>query len=322
LTEKGQFGYSLFKSLHQIEKDDGREIVRFLFKGKTHMQVMLLGVGKSGTTAILYKIADGLPNCRAFSGGMPGKYIGDYENAVYKHTYEERKGKGFETYRRHFAVQSYDRKIWMARDPRDVAVSRVLYRFHKGTFLLKKQFESYYNLILQKEKDPASVPFFEICRYAGYDTCPVSREKVAAEETVRYARMRDFVETLGSDWIIFKYEDMIQGKFEQINRYLGFELKQRAEVPKGSGKDKVVRKKGFGDWRHWFTPEDITLFKQAYLPYMKAVSYDCEDWALADKPLIDPRYSSLYIKNLASKGYSNMLRRFIDNLKLRYFARA
>jgi hypothetical protein len=285
------------------------------------MQIMLLGVGKSGTTAILYKIADGLPNCRAFSGGMPGKYVGNYENAVYKHTYEERKGKGFDTYRRHFAVQSYDRKIWMARDPRDVAVSRVLYRFHKGTFLRQNRFNAYYDLILQKEKNPHSIPFYEICRYAGYEKWPVGKEKVAEEETVRYSRMRDFIKTLDSEWFLFKYEDMVQEKLDEINRYLGFSLKSKAEVPRGSGKDKVIRKKGFGDWRHWFTEEDVALFKPAYLPYMEAVGYACDDWALAEKPVIDPRFSSIYIKNLVKKGYSNTLRRFIDNLKQSYFSR-
>jgi hypothetical protein len=114
---------------------------------------------------------------------------------------------------------------------------------------------------------------------------------------------------------------MVQEKLDGINRYLGFELKPRAEVPKGSGKDKVVRKKGFGDWRHWFTPEDIALFKPAYLPYMEAAHYDCDDWALADLPQIDPRFSSRYIRNLVRQGPANMVRRFIDNLKQRYLAR-
>jgi hypothetical protein len=48
------------------------------------MKIMILGLGKSGTTALLYKLAAGLPGCHAFSGGMPGKYIGDYGDAVYK----------------------------------------------------------------------------------------------------------------------------------------------------------------------------------------------------------------------------------------------
>ena len=56
------------------------------------MKIFILGHGKSGTTVFLFKVAGGLPNCQAFSGGDPGKFAGDYENTVYKHTYSERKG--------------------------------------------------------------------------------------------------------------------------------------------------------------------------------------------------------------------------------------
>ena len=76
------------------------------------MKVLILGLGKSGTTAMVYKMAGGLPDCHAFSGGQPGKHIGEYENAVYKHTYEERKGKSFELYLNHLKEEHYDRKIW------------------------------------------------------------------------------------------------------------------------------------------------------------------------------------------------------------------
>jgi hypothetical protein len=285
------------------------------------MKVLILGLGKSGTTGMVYKVAGGLPNCHAFSGGKPGKYTGNYENAVYKHTYEERKGKNFEVYRKHFANFQYDRKVWMARDPRDAAVSRVLYRFHKGILFNKKQYQTYFDLILKKEQNPAAVPFIEICRYASHLEWPASREKVVEEERIRYARMRDFVKRLGDDWFLFKYEDMVTGRFDAVNRYLGFSLKSEAEVPKGTGKDKVVRKKAFGDWRHWFTPEDAALFKPAYRPYMEAIGYDTEDWELASEPVIEPQFSSAYVKNLASKGHSNILKRFYDNLMQRYYAR-
>ena len=96
------------------------------------MKILILGRGKSGTTAILFKVAGGLPDCRAFSGGDIGKHLGDYENAVYKQTYSERKGRTLNAYREHATEIGYDRKIWMARDPRDAAVSRMLFRWHKG----------------------------------------------------------------------------------------------------------------------------------------------------------------------------------------------
>ena len=118
------------------------------------MRVFILGTGKSGTTALVFKLAGGLPNCEAFSGGKPGKYLGDYENAVYKHTYEERKGKSFGLFVAHLREEHYDRKIWMARDPRDVVVSRMLYRWHKGYCYLfnRKQYHAYLELVLKKDR--------------------------------------------------------------------------------------------------------------------------------------------------------------------------
>ena len=142
------------------------------------MKVLILGLGKSGTTAMVYKVAGGLPNCHAFSGGQPGKHIGNYENAVYKHTYEERKGKSFDLYKEHLKKESYDRKIWMARDPRDAAVSRMLYRWHKGHKGSKKQYEAHLELVLKKEKDPASISFAELCRYSGRNAWPRSIEEL------------------------------------------------------------------------------------------------------------------------------------------------
>src|SRR5210317_576929 len=181
------------------------------------MKIFILGTGKSGTTALVYKVAGGLPNCHAFSGGRPGKYLGDYENAVYKHTYEESKGKSFELYLNHLKEEHYDRKIWIARDPRDVAVSRMLYRWQRGNKGQKDQYFAHLNLILKKEDDPTSVSFSEIYRYARYNNWPLSIEEVFEEEQVRYQRMHDFVKCLINDWSFFTYENMVANNFTRLN---------------------------------------------------------------------------------------------------------
>ena len=278
------------------------------------MKVLILGLGKSGTTAMVYKVAGGLPNCHAFSGGQPGKHIGNYENAVYKHTYEERKGKSFDLYKEHLKKESYDRKIWMARDPRDAAVSRMLYRWHKGHKGSKKQCEAHLELVLKKEKDPASISFTELCRYSGRNAWPRSIEDVVDQERVRYDRMHAFVKELGDDWFLFKYEDMISGNFESLNEYLGFAVKADGEVPASTGKAKVVRKKASGDWRQWFTEQDVELFKPAYKDYMELIGYDLNDWALDENPVIEPEYSSDYMQNLLRKATKNIILRFVDSI--------
>jgi len=286
------------------------------------MKVFILGTGKTGTTALVYKVAGGLPNCKAFSGGKPGKHIGEYENAVYKHTYEERKGKNFELYRNHLKNEHYDRRIWMARDPRDAAVSRMLYRWHRGILGHKKQYQAHRDLVLKKEQDPKSVPFHEICRYTGHNGWPRSVEDVIEEEQNRYRHMYEFVKSLGNDWYLCKYEEMVAKKFDLLNDYLGFEVAEKAEVPVSTGKAKVVRKKAAGDWRHWFVDEDVSLFKPAFIPYMQVVGYDCDDWNLNPEPVIEPRFSSEYMQSLPRKAKKNTIMRFIDNISQSFFKRS
>jgi hypothetical protein len=262
-------------------------------------------------------VAGGLPNCQAFSGGQPGKYIGNYENAVYKHTYEERKGKSFELYTEHLKNEHYDRKIWMARDPRDSAVSRMLYRWHRGFRGSKRQYEAHLELVIKKEQAPRSVPFYEICRHTGHNGWPRPAEEVIEEERNRYQSMCEFVKTLGSDWFLFKYEDMVVKNLDSLNSYLGFNIEGDAEVPVSTGKAKVIRKKAAGDWRHWFTEEDVALFKPVYLPYMELIRYDCNDWTLSPHPVIEPRYSSEYMRNLPRRKWLDSIRWVGDQIKRR-----
>jgi hypothetical protein len=276
------------------------------------MKVLILGTGKTGTTAMVYKVAGGLPNCHAFSGGYPGKYIGDYENAVYKHTYEERKGKSFDVFKEHLGKEHYDRKIWMARDPRDAAVSRMLYRWHRGYSGRKKQYEAHLDLVLQKEQAPRAIPFYEICRYTGHDDWPRTAAQVVEEEQHRYEQMLKFVNILGSDWFFFTFENMVDNHLKDLNDYLGFEIKSEAEVPSASGKAKVIRKKASGDWRHWFTDADQDLFKPAFNDYMEFFGYDCNDWAPSPDPLIEPRYASIYMQELPRKATKNSILRYLD----------
>jgi hypothetical protein len=284
------------------------------------MRVMILGLGKTGTTALLYKVAGGLPNCLAFSGGKPGKYVGNYENAVYKHTYSERKGKTFDLFRQHIADERYDRMIWIARDPRDAAVSEMLFRWHRGYWGRKRQYQAHLDLVLKKEKDPKSVPFHVICRYASRsEKWPITTEEVVETERLRYANMAEFVRRLGPEWFLFKYEDMVSGRYAGLNQYLGFQVEKDGEVPEAYGK--VVRKRATGDWRHWFTEEDVNVFKAAYQPYMDVIGYDLDDWALSPRPVIEPVYSSVYMQSLPKRVVKDTILRYKDRVVQRLLGR-
>jgi hypothetical protein len=156
------------------------------------MKILILGRGKSGTTGLLFKVAAGLPHCKAFSGGDIGKHLGDYENAVYKQTYSERKGRTLDAYRDHATEIDYDRKIWMARDPRDAAVSRMLFRWHKGNWGQRKLYRKHLELVQKKEENPRSIPFHVLFSYIGQDSRPMTTDELVEMERVRYQQMSDF----------------------------------------------------------------------------------------------------------------------------------
>jgi hypothetical protein len=280
------------------------------------MRILILGRGKTGTTGLLFKVAAGLPNCKAFSGGDVGhhlsKDLGADENAVYKQTYSEGKGRTLEAYRDHVAKVNYDRKIWMARDPRDAAVSRMLYRWHKGHWGRGRQYRQHLELVQTKEQDPKSIPFYVLFAYTGRGRRPMTKEELVEMERVRYRHMCDFVASLGSDWFVFRYEDMVDQKFDALHQYLGFKTAADASIPSTNKKAKAARKKAYGDWRHWYTEEDVELFKPVYLPYMKLIGCDCNDWTLSPKPLIEPEFSSRYMQKLVQMNTQQTIRNVKD----------
>jgi hypothetical protein len=103
---------------------------------------------------------------------------------------------------------------------------------------------------------------------------------------------------------------MISKNFNALHEYLGFEINDDAQIPATTKKTKVARKKAMGDWRHWYTDEDVKLFKPVLLPYMKLIDYDCNDWTISSDPEIKPEFSSLYIKRLVRLNTLNTLRSY------------
>jgi hypothetical protein len=93
---------------------------------------------------------------------------------------------------------------------------------------------------------------------------------------------------------------------------LGFKVKADGQVPQTTVKSKVLRKKAAGDWRLWFTEQDVELFKPAYKNYMELIGYDWDDWTLSANPVIEPEYSSVYIQNLIRKASKNKILRHLD----------
>lgn len=270
------------------------------------MKIVILGKGKSGTTVLVHMVAAAFPECQPVAGGFRAHarsraQAGSDPDASFtcKFTYNDKKGRSFDAVMRHIAEEGYDKKIWVARDPRDNAVSDALFRWRGRHRKSDRQFRACLPIVKGKEADPASVPFSEIYRYSGDPGGPQSVENLVEMERTRYERMCEFVGSLGGDWFIFKYEDLVEGHLEALSAYLGREIRP-AEMPR---EDQVkARTKSYGDWRNWFVEEDVRLFAPIYGPYMDLVGYDSSDWKLNPDPTIDPAIASEYMQRLSLDG--------------------
>ena len=263
------------------------------------MKILIFARPKSGTTALLYKLAAARPELKTFSGGALDKAVDIDRDAVIKFTNSGQKGRSFEDLKDHLSKTEYDRKIWIARDPRDNSVSNVLFRWYRGSKVNKVHYRTVIDLVEKKEQNPGSVPFSELMRYRSNSLEPISTAKVIDDERQRCEQIHHFVSELKDDWFIFKYEDLVDGNFSELNKYLGFEVKAEDNVDKHT--KKVARKKSTGDWRHWYTEEDVKLFRPIYTPYMRLIGYDSNDWVLPATQLIEPEYASQYLKRLPNR---------------------
>jgi hypothetical protein len=276
------------------------------------LKIVILGKGKSGTTVLMHMVAAAFPECRPVPGGFRAHVRGRREadsasdDFVCKFTYNEKKGRSFDAVERHIAEEGYHKKVWVTRDPRDNAVSDALFRWRRRHGKSGRQFRACLSLVERKERDPSAVDFSEIYCFTGDRGGPETAEKMIANERVRYQRMTDFVGGLGSDWFIFKYEDLVDGKFSALSEYLGREIQLPSELPR---EDRVkARTKSYGDWRNWFTEQDVRIFEPLFAPYMERVGYDSGDWALAPEPVLDSATASLYMRRIAVEGRFDRLR--------------
>lgn len=264
------------------------------------MRVLVFGMGKAGTTALLYKVAAGLPGCQVFSGGTP-KLRPGISPLVCKHTINFRKGRDFALIEAHIREAGYDRVVWITRDPRDLLVSETLFHWHKGVAEGDPMFAAYWDLLIAKEANPGGVALLDIARHCVAGGVARSRGDVADAERERYRAASEFLERSGSACFRFKFEDMVQGRFEALEGFLGFPVGRETEIVH-EGRSKVVRHKSAGDWRHWFTPGDIELLSDAYNPFLLAAGYGDADWILADPQELDPRFGTAYVTTLLDRA--------------------
>ncbi len=256
------------------------------------MKTVIVGLGKTGTTALFFKLKRALPDdtCCLFE---PRFFQATAGRAVHV------LAKVLIGYHRDVDIaglETFNKKIFLLRDPRDTLVSRVLYDIYNEAALCADgaKVGAFVNLLRRKEADPSRTPLLDII--ALFDG--MSRRPMLPRAT-RDAGVALEFERRHADFLPYRYEDLVRADFKAIESYLGYAVGQgAASVP--AEYSRVARTKGCGDWRNWLTPRDVDFFRPYFMPYLAFNSY-ADDWTLPDRPRILPEHGSEYVLRLVDE---------------------
>lgn len=251
------------------------------------MRVLILGEGKSGTTALLRSVATALTNpIELFEPVQLERDDVAAEPLVVKKLLMNWNEAELEL------VRDFDGRVFIARDPRDRLISHLLYdAYNRAHLLSPKRRKRWLDILATKSEKPQSVTFVELLnKWWKY-----SRQDLLSQHVRAMDRTRRFLAFQGDQFHRFTYEQYVDGDFSQIDNYLGLSL-GKATV---TGEEKRVARSGtYGDWRMWFAPSDLRVLRPMMHVGLKIQGYDKKDWELTKVASIDPATSVDYVKAL------------------------
>lgn len=254
------------------------------------MKILIAGQGKSGTTALYYKILEALP-LDTMTLVEPLVCPDTIATTTLAKILIDPPGRVDVTSFDHFNF-----KILLVRDPRDNLISRLLYRPYNRQDFVKDEtaVADLLSLLAKKEVSPSTVSVGDLItcfdRHTGIDSLP----RLTGHPDTGLS-----FEAAHPDYHVMRYEDMIDGNWMSLSEYLQMNLSAgRAEV--GLEHQRVVRSADYGQWRSWFLASDIDFFKPYFQSYIEHYGYS-DDWTLEDSPSLSPQTASLYVLKLVNE---------------------
>lgn len=251
-------------------------------------RVLIVGLPKSGTTILTYRVADCYPNSKIFF--EPGKTQSLTDASIHENIYSNPKPSIItkclfvptEPTNLEEIQKYYDKRIWIFRDPRDWVISSYLYKWRQ---LNEQNVDNIIKNIRRKEDNPSKYPFFRLLP-----------KKFPEKLKNAYGEMTQHLMSLDDNWHRLKYEDFVDDKLEGLNTYLEKNIDPSVEVDQKYSR--VKRSTAYGNWRKWFNEEDIEYFKELLNPFLSILEYDIDDWETQLPEQLDPALGSEYLLNL------------------------
>ena len=256
------------------------------------MRVLIIGEGKSGTTALLRSVAEAMGDPEElFEPRLMTAEDLDRDPLVVKKLLLNWRGA-----KEGPLTKMFDKRVYIVRDPRDRLISHMLYdAYNRGELLSTEQREKWLALLGRKAKTPKRVPIFKMMNA----WWRISRGDLMSNYVRALDRSSAFNKRFGGRFHTITYEQYVDGDFAALNDYLGLELS--AGVVKGS-ENRVARSGSYDEWRRWFTPSDVAMFRPMTHRWMIRHGYDHRDWKLSEPgQTLDHATTVGYVEELFSR---------------------
>ncbi|WP_417525632.1 sulfotransferase domain-containing protein [Marinovum sp.] len=213
----------------------------------------------------------------------------------------------------------FSKRVMIVRDPRDMVISFLMFRpmLLKRTLPedeLKQRFSVFVDSIRERvEGGKKSV--YELHRLS---------DSLGAG-VVNWHRISDLMERQvlllkEHKFFVSKYEEFVEKRYSNLWDYLDFAEYSDANEKSVSSSEwlsHITRSKKSGEWRSWFTDEDLNFFRPIFSRYMDRMGYD-DDWERGDASKIDTSTTIDYLEKKFTKlgKQSNHLASVFENGKL------
>jgi hypothetical protein len=267
----------------------------------TSPTILVLGPGKSGTTALHYCLKEsaevhcGLALAALFeakSSEEVSAFLDAHDGGIVKILVER-----YVKFADHAFLPRFGRRVLISRDPRDNVVSRLIWivatRLERASPEVR---EAILSLLARKQADPDAVSLLALFA-AVQPLVTATKPYAAVARRMAYSAAAVLAQS-GGAFFALRYEDFVDGRLEALEGYLGFPVQRAFEL---AHHERVRRTASYGAWRNWFLPEDYAFFAGERRDELAAMGY-ADTGPYAGEKRIAHEEALGYVERLAGSG--------------------
>lgn len=274
-------------------------------------KILLLGLNRSGTTALAYRVFEAVAGRKILAfepKTLSGAEDRSFHQGLIKKPqaivtkcliYPTNKTDWESIYAN---ADLYAHSLWVARDPRDVIISSFFYHWYNKHGAADDLYQTALSRVRQKEQHPTETSFLDVV--AG--TLTKDRDQLADWQGSWYDHLNYQFDSIEQHLDVVHYEDIVAQNTARLDAATGLNTGNDFSVPQS--RQRVARTRSSGNWRYWFTEEDVEFFRPLFTSYLARAGYEADDWKLEPVDRIASSEASDYMSKIRA---SNRLKRAV-----------